>query len=333
MKVLLVGPHPPPHGGVSVHVAALRRQLAEAGAEVRVLDLDPRAPRSADRLTIRGGLDLVRTVWAHARDGYVVHLHTNGHNVKSWLIVLAVGVAARPAPRALVTLHSGMLPAFLADTPWPWRLVARIGLRFFASIVCVNGEIERALRKLGANPSSLQVRPAFIAPRLPEGGLPQDLDSWIAGRSPVLSTALFYRPEYGADILVDALARLRRQYEQVGCVVMGSGDRQEMERLVSHHGLQESVRLVGDLSHDECLKVMARSDVFVRPTRADGDSISVREALSLGVPTVASRVGTRPEGAYLFPVGDVDALVAAVHQALRHELSGDQSDARAFVRS
>jgi glycogen(starch) synthase len=61
---------------------------------------------------------------------------------------------------------------------------------------------------------------------------------------------------------------------------------------------------------------MSRSDVFLRPTLEDGDSISVREALSLGVPVVASRIGARPAGAILFEPGDTDAMLSKIELAL-----------------
>jgi glycosyltransferase involved in cell wall biosynthesis len=62
--------------------------------------------------------------------------------------------------------------------------------------------------------------------------------------------------------------------------------------------------------------VNAAADVFVRPTRADGDALSVREALSLGVRTVASDAAPRPAAAFTFPTGDDHALAAAVRRAL-----------------
>jgi len=56
------------------------------------------------------------------------------------------------------------------------------------------------------------------------------------------------------------------------------------------------------------LGVLASADVFVRPTRADGDALSVREALALGCRVVASDAARRPMGTVMFPVGDADAL-------------------------
>ena len=88
--------------------------------------------------------------------------------------------------------------------------------------------------------------------------------------------------------------RLSCLYPSVGCLVMGSGEqRAEAEERIREAGLEENILLLGDVTHDACLALMSACDVFLRPTLEDGDSISVREALSLGVPVVASRVGTR----------------------------------------
>ena len=98
---------------------------------------------------------------------------------------------------------------------------------------------------------------------------------------------------------------------------MGSGEqRAEAERRIREAGLEENVLLLGDVDHDTCLALMSASDVFVRPTLEDGDSISVREALSLGVPVVASRIGTRPAGAILFQPGDVEEMLSKVELAM-----------------
>ena len=70
------------------------------------------------------------------------------------------------------------------------------------------------------------------------------------------------------------------------------------------------------MDHEACLALISACDVFLRPTLEDGDSISVREALSLGVPVVASRVGTRPAGAILFQPGDVEEMVAKIELAM-----------------
>jgi glycosyltransferase involved in cell wall biosynthesis len=127
---------------------------------------------------------------------------------------------------------------------------------------------------------------------------------------------MFFRPEYGFELLVNAVARLKEKHPRIGCLVMSTGeDREEAARLVTKHRLDDAMLLAGDLDHELCLALMARSAVFVRPTFRDGDSISVREAVALRVPVVASNVGTRPEGVYLFEAGSVEGLIEQVERA------------------
>jgi glycosyltransferase involved in cell wall biosynthesis len=98
---------------------------------------------------------------------------------------------------------------------------------------------------------------------------------------------------------------------------MGSGERQDDAiRRVREAGLEDNLLLTGDVDHDLCLALISRCDVFLRPTLQDGDSISVREALSLGVPVVASDTGMRPAGAILFRPGDVDGMAANIEHAI-----------------
>jgi glycosyltransferase involved in cell wall biosynthesis len=80
-------------------------------------------------------------------------------------------------------------------------------------------------------------------------------------------------------------------------------------------GLAGGVLALGELEHAAALAVVAGADVFVRPTRADGDALSVREALALGRRVVASAVGHRPSGCLLFPAGDSAALAARLAEA------------------
>jgi hypothetical protein len=48
----------------------------------------------------------------------------------------------------------------------------------------------------------------------------------------------------------------------------------------------------------------------------DGDSRSVREALSLGIPVVASDTGLRPAGVRLFKKGDVAEMVERIRETI-----------------
>ena len=307
MKVLLVGPLPPPNGGISVHVMQAQKHLTAAGIQCQVLDPS----------RTRGKFVLAGKLMRYASQGWAFHLHTNGHNTKSWLMALICGAIAHAnrVPSTL-TLHSGMVPQYIAGTSAS-RGLARLACSLHQHIVCVSPAVEAAIASLGVDRRCMEVRPAFTPPETSAVTLDRPLVDWMESHRPLLSATLFFRPEYGFPLLVEAIARLRKTYPSIGCIVMGScehcGDALEQVRQAS---IEDQMLVLGDVEHDRCLAIMAACDLFIRPTLHDGDSMSVREALSFGVPVVASRTGNRPEGVHLFQPGNVDDLVAQALDAL-----------------
>ena len=171
----------------------------------------------------------------------------------------------------------------------------------------------------------MEIKPAFVPVPRVECEVPDQLDRWIKRHPMFLSVTLSFRPEYGFELLMNAMSRLNRKHPQLGCLVIGTGeDRTQAEELIRKRGLGDRVFLAGDVDHQLCLTAISYSTVFVRPTFRDGDSISVREAMSMGVPVVASNVGTRPEGALLFEAGDLEALIGQVERALSIRGKGQQ---------
>jgi len=307
MKVLLIGPYPPPHGGISVHMLQVHRLLTRAGTQCAVLDTSRH----------RNKLRLVRELVRYALDGWGIQVHTNGHNSRSWLLVLLCGLIWRTrGTLRTVTLHSGMVPDYLGAKAWRRKLAAFTCVSY-TRVVCVSPAIGDALAAAGVPDGVTDIRPAYLRPEAPSESLDGPLTTWMAHHRPLVSATLFFRPEYGFQLIVDSISRLRGLHPSIGCVVMGSGEQAEAAaRQVREAGLEDHILMLGDVEHDCCLAVISRSDVFLRPTLRDGDSVSVREALALGVPVVASRVGLRPDGVILFHPGDIDEFVAKTSQAL-----------------
>ena len=310
MRILLIGPYPPPHGGVSVHVSGIDQQLTAGGVRCQVLNTNQ------IRLGLGFGIELLRHAW----QGWTLHLHTNGHNWRSWLLAMGCGLAGQSGEGCILTLHSGMSPAYLAAAAVWRRRLAGLTCLLYTRVICVSPGIRAAIVSLGVPSQRTEIVPACLKTERPQVALEPLLRAWIGRHRPLFSTALFFRPEYGFDLLVDGLARLRDRYPSFGCLVMGSGEqRVEAEGRIHEMGFEENILIVGDVVHDVCLKLMSMSRVFIRPTLEDGDSISVREALALGVPVVASRVGMRPDGVLLFRAGDVDDMVSQIELALAVE--------------
>jgi glycosyltransferase involved in cell wall biosynthesis len=210
-----------------------------------------------------------------------------------------------------------MTPSYLRSAAVQDLFVTRRACRAYGRVVCVNKEIGDSLVRLGADSERLAVLPAFLGAPAAGAVIPAPILEWARDRKPLLSTVLWFRPEYDFESLIEATIRLRHEFPRFGLMVAGDGE--DQERIQAHLyglGLGNSILLLGDIPHNLCLALVSRSDLFVRATLADGDAISVREALGLGVPVVASDAAPRPPGVISFKAGDPEALAAAAISAL-----------------
>jgi glycogen(starch) synthase len=318
-RAVLAGFYPPPFAGEPVHVKQLAQLLRDHGLTVEILNLKRGARPSAEyrSFTRRGAL--LWELFTAADRAAILHLHTNGHNRKSWLLILVAGLAGRLRGVATVlTLHSGLLPTYVARFGRIAQGVARWTLGSFVRIVCVNSEIRAAIERLGVTGDHIAVIPAFLGVPQSAELVPRDREM-IRGFRPLLVAVAGGEedPERGLAIVLRAVQQLRTLIPKLGVVLMGSDVGSKTRPLIDQLGLTGRAVCLGEVTHDRCLAFIRAGDVVVRSTFADGDAITVREALAIGVAVVASDTDFRPEGVTLFRKGDVADLVAKLEQVLR----------------
>lgn len=324
MRVLLVGDYPPPHGGVAVHVQQLHQYLRSRGVEAKVLDIGKGGRPAPDVLPVRSAADFGLRLAGFLRDGWTVHVHTSGNNPKAWVLAGAAGVPGPRAPR-FITLHSGLLPDFLAASP-ARRALARAALAGYTRIVAVSDAVQDALLASGVPRERVVVYPAFCASQVKPGPVSPRVAQARQRRSVLLAYAHHPSPVYGRLTAFRALRRLAEAVPGVGLAVFGPGTRSDaFVRDARELGVAGHLEDLGELGHAEALALLQVSDAFLRPTTHDGDSISVREALALSTPCVASDVCARPEGTLTFRAGDADDLARRVREALRRNAPRTQS--------
>jgi glycosyltransferase involved in cell wall biosynthesis len=301
-QVLLVGPVPPPTGGIATHVASLARALGVAGIGATVVDP-------------RGRLRFVTELGRAGLAGEVVHLHVCGHNRSSYGL-LGACLAATPRLPAMVTLHSGLLPGYLDGVSATGRRTIAGLLARAARVVVVSPAIAAAVRDLGVD--DVAVISPFIAAGLTPGRPPVRVAAAREAGATLVVAAMARGLEYGAAILAQGFARVAAQLPEAVLVVFGPGgaDR-DVARRLDERGLGDRVIALGELDPRTALATLEAADVVVRPTLADGDAVTVREARALGARVVASDAAARPPGTTLFATGDARALADAILAALR----------------
>ena len=316
--VVLAGFYPPPFAGEPVHVKQLAQLLRAHRLSVEILNLNRHAQPSPEYHSATRRWGLLWKLFALADRTSVLHLHTNGHSPRSWLMILVASLGARlRGTRALLTLHSGLLPGYVAGFRGARRGLARWILAPFARVICVNGEISRAVQGLGIGADRAPIIPAFLgveekgelAP--PDRALVRDLRPLI-----VAVAGGEEDPERGLGVVLRAAQALVGLRPGLGVVLMGWLVGARTRPLIDELGLAGRAVCLGEVPHERCLAFLRAADVVVRSTFVDGDAITVREAMALGVPVVASDTAFRPDGVTLFRKGDVSDLAAKLEQVL-----------------
>ena len=133
------------------------------------------------------------------------------------------------------------------------------------------------------------------------------------------ATDLVYVGEFrhikGADLLVDAVAKLRAGGRQITLTLAGDGEetaslKAQIERLK----LGDAVRFIG---HVKARYGFSKGRLLVVPSRGDSMPYVVIEAAAAGIPMIAANVGGIPEifashTDALFKPSDVDAMTNAI---------------------
>ncbi len=176
-------------------------------------------------------------------------------------------------------------------------------LQSATKVIAVSGEIACALKDLGVESRKIEVIPNGVDTERfqPLGseemrrrlGLPSD-------RRIVLSVG-YQLERKGFHILIDAVPAIRDRFQDVLVVIVGGPARwgqdysAEIERRVQDQRLEDHVRLVGARPPEELPEWYSASDLFVLLSSREGCPNVLLEALSCGLPAVATAVGEIPE--------------------------------------
>jgi glycosyltransferase involved in cell wall biosynthesis len=316
LRVLLIGPYSPPRGGVQAHVTALREYLLRQGVACEVIDLSPnRRDEGAGVYGPAGGLDVARLLLTLRYD--VAHLHVGGR-LHPRIVFLALLAGLVPGRKAVLTFHSGGYPSSPEGRAAGPRSMRGFALRRLDRVVAVNEEIARWFRQVGVEADRIRLISPYALPAGPPAAEPPEpLRSFLEKHSPVLVSVGGLEREYDPLLQLEALGRLREKFPTAGLVLVGAGSlREELRRRADEGTYGEHVLLCGDVGREVALRVIADSDLMLRTTLYDGDSIAVREAVHFGVPVVATDRAPRPAGVRVVPAEDLAAVCEAAEQCL-----------------
>lgn len=130
----------------------------------------------------------------------------------------------------------------------------------------------------------------------------------------------------GIDVLIDALAELRRRGAAFRAVIGGSGEVEQAQARAAELGISDAMTFLGWIDETEVGRQLERADIFVLPSRAENQPVSILEAMARAIPVVSTTIGAIPEqvveGAtgLLVPPGEALLLADALQRLLEAPL-------------
>ena len=322
-KVVLLGPCPPPHGGVSIYVSTLFGHLKARGLRLWTYgDREVRGPQIHFMKDKRRDLvPLLLREGRGARLGDCTHflLEYPSALVPVWLLLKhLLGF------EWVKILHDGSLPTRHAAFKPARRALFRLAAGGVTEFVVVSEELGRWLREeLRVTQPVSVVKSLLPVPRgAVDDTLPAELEASLAdytrrGRR-VCSVGAFIH-EYGFLHAAEAVERLRVETgEDVGLLLLDgdfAADDSYREEVLRG---REWVMVLKNVPHADVFKILKRCDAFVRGFGPESYGLSRVEAIWCGLPVVATRAG-ETRGMLVYDFGDVDALTSQLKRAL----SGD----------
>lgn len=248
-------------------------------------------------------------------EGYaLVHTHT----VRSALLGQLVGLMAR------VPLVHHLHSPTTRDTENRLRnfrnsMVERLCLSRMRRIIAVSASLREYLREHGYGDDRI---------RLVENGVPVTAEQNIADparHADVVGMVALFRPRKGLEVLMRAAAMVKASGKSVRIRAVGGFETPEYEASIK--SLERELGLVGDIhwvgfTRDVGAE-LRQMGVFALPSLfGEGMPMVVLEAMSAGLPVVATRVEGIPEvvrdgqDGYLIPPGDSQTLAVALGKLL-----------------
>ena len=304
-KFIIYGILPPPFGGVSIHLKRFKKYLGNFGTNfVFVHSNNPNQKHAFIKLFF-SQLNLKKNI---------IHLH-GFQTGKNLLFLLFLMFFCRK--NVVVTIHNDRFLLNYNSLKNIQKIIAKVFYSNISHIISVNPDLKYGF--ITAN--KISVIPAFIPPAPDETDIKQlpEIFHEIRCKYKFLITAnafkiSFYNNQdlYGIDLSIELMKKIVDSgYKGIGFiyVIPDIGDYdyyKKMQSLVKKYHLEDYFHFY--TTPVAYPIVINMCDLFIRPTNTDGDALSIREALMLKVPAIASNVCIRPEGTILFKNRDIDNL-------------------------
>ncbi len=316
MKIGLIGPLPPPFGGMANQTKQLYQLLLDEGIQVTLVQTN--APYHYKIIAkVKGVRAFFRVIpylfelWKVTSRVDVLHVLANSG--WSWQLFAApvVWIGWIKKKPVIINYRGGEARSYFQKSiQW-----IRPTMNKASVIVVPSGYLRKVFADFDFEtkviPNIIKLERFYPKQR----GIHQETPHLIVTRN--------LEAIYGIKTAIEAIAKLKQQHPKIKLSIAGSGpQKNELQQFTKNCGLDDNVVFTGKLTPEEIAKLYQSADIMLNPTTVDNMPNSVLEAMASGVPVVTTDVGGIPyivkdgETALMTKVNDAESMAFQINRLL-----------------
>ncbi len=195
-------------------------------------------------------------------------------------------------------------------------------------VIAVSNFLSNVARQIGVDKNKITIiynSIDFISEHIDRQKV-DEIKSKYGKNAKILITACRLTPWKGVEGVIKSLPTLIEKVGLVNFLVLGDGEElKNLQQIAATEKMENHVHFLGRVDHDDTLNYMAAADLFILNSNYEGLSHVLLEAIKMGAPIVASRVGGNPEviddgqNGLLFGYNNASEILATGSKILSNE--------------
>lgn len=314
MKVLLVSALPPPFGGIAEWTKQYLEYCKTNSIEVDLVNISlsgSRGTKINDRTSIKDEVVRTRRVLKDMNlhldktNPNVVHMNTSCGPFGIIRDMLCVKAAKKRSVPVVLHFHCNVESR---ENGFLWRMALKKMTRMACQILVLNKKSKKYIEQYS-------ITEPIVIPNFING----DFSAASHVIHDTVKEILFVghvQETKGCKEIIKAA----ESFPEIHFTLVGP-----VAKEISILPCPENVSMIGEVDHNEIKDYLMKSDVYLFPSYAEGFSLSLTEAMSTGLPIIASDAGANQDmiedmGGIIIPIKSSEAIVNAINEIMDPEV-------------
>jgi len=283
LKICLIGPFPPPVGGMSIQAEKLYRLLKKEGLLIKAIDTYPDLKFFQSvkgvRTIIRFGILIFKLI-SQLKDCDTAFIFTCSYQAFFLTTFTAVLISRLYRIKIIINYHGGKAANFLNE----WKFFVRPIFKMAHLILVPSAYLHEVFKEFCIDS---KVVPNIIDLKQFQFKLKKKI-------KPKLLVTRHLEKLYNIPCIIKAFQIVKNRFPDSILGIVGSGPEENTLKEFGRKKKLTDIKFYGFIPHNKLSEIYKKFDIFVNASNADNFPVAIMEAFASGLPIVTSAAGGIP---------------------------------------